>query len=79
MERLNADHIAINHASVTVVRQGKTVIEQNGGEFWIMHPDGSIDVRLDQSAAEAAAKTWYRRRLGRGSKVGLGEIEWRNP
>lgn len=61
----------------TVINQGMTVIENNDGEYMIMHPDGSVRVAMNKADAERIAKDWYRNALGRGSKIGLGDIEWR--
>ena len=60
-----------------VTSQGKTVIEAGGGEFQVMHPDGSVRVATSNADAERFAKDWYRKALGAGAKIGLGEIEWR--
>lgn len=60
-----------------VTNQGKTIIETADGEFQVMHPDGSVRVAISRTAAEKYAKDWYRKALGNGAKIGLGEIEWR--
>jgi hypothetical protein len=60
-----------------VTSQGKTIIETADGGFQIMHPDGSVRVPISKADAEKCAKDWYRKALGHGVKVGLGEIEWR--
>jgi hypothetical protein len=63
---------------IQTVQQGKTIVETANGEYLIMHPDGTITVVIDRTEAEKKAKAWYRRTLGGGFKIGVGQIEWRD-
>jgi hypothetical protein len=61
-----------------IIRQGKTVVERDGEGFLVMHPDGQVTFAPSRSRAEHIAKRWYEQALGSGSKIGIGEIEWRS-
>lgn len=58
--------------------QGRTIIEIADGEFLVVHPDGTVRVAVSKDDAERFAKDWYRKDIGRGDKIGVGEIEWRD-
>ena len=62
---------------IETIQQGKTVVEATDDGYLVMHPDGSVEGAASRAAAERKAKQWYRTHLGKGMKIGLGEIEWR--
>lgn len=62
---------------IETVKQGKTVIELDDDGFLVMHPDGSVEWSATKAKAERVARNWYQTDLGKGCKIGLGEIEWR--
>lgn len=62
--------------NANIVRQGKVVVEPDGNAFLVMTPDGSIQFARNKKSAEKIARAWFQANLN-GSKVGIGEIEWR--
>lgn len=65
---------------VKVVKQGKAVIQVQWDRTCIvMYPDGQMDEWDNRDTAEMACRRWFKRHLGRGSKMGVGTIEIRLP
>jgi len=62
--------------AIEITNQGKIVIEPDGDGFLIMFPDGSIE-GSSKTNAERKARRWFKTKLGKGLKIGIGEIEWR--
>lgn len=67
----------MNKPKIDIIKQGKTVIEEDADGFLIMHPDGTIEGCVRKDTAEKIAKEWYQENLGGGLKIGIGEIEWK--
>lgn len=63
---------------VGVSSQGRTIIEQDGAAFLVMHPDGTVQSAATKAGAQRKAETWLRAALKKsGAKAGVGEVEFR--
>ena len=64
---------------MNVKRQGKVLIQLDKDDlkqqtFYIMFPNGDVEIALSKAKAEARVKAWFKRRVGKESWI--GQIEW---
>jgi hypothetical protein len=65
--------VAESHATWTMTKHGKVRI---GEEWFVMFPDGSVQILTSKKAVTKAAKEWFKKTVKPGC-VGIGKIEWR--
>lgn len=57
-------------------KQGTTIIERHGDEWFVMFPNGAVKVLTSKEAAEKSAKRWFKDNAD-DDAVNVGLIEWR--
>lgn len=60
-----------------VIQQGKAIVERDDEGLLIMLPDGQIEWARSKKGAEKLIKSFFKKHLGEGFKVGVGTVEWR--
>ena len=64
--------VAESHGTWQMLKNEKV---QVGEEWFVMFPDGSVQVLMTKKAVEKAAKDWFKKTVKPGC-VGVGKIEW---
>ena len=59
-----------------VRRQGNVIVECHGGDWFVLLPDGSVEIAGSKGEAERVAKRWFKANADDGS-INVGTIEWR--
>lgn len=61
-----------------VTKQGLAVVDEAGGDWLVMFPDGTVKAMLNRKRAEKAAADWFAKDAKeKRLKVGMGMTETR--